>query len=190
MSSIQQAFWHRGQRAVIGTMPMSRFTLAITGDEQITAAATTYMINGAWGTTVALTAASTTLINSTNFAAGLHANNPAKTKETETGEVSILQNFLGLTAMADDTHVRALVTISGTGEADANAAATRVKLHFYAGEVVSNSLPAPRPDLDLSDECPLAEILFNNTSGGALSVAGAGADAYYTITDIAFVNAV
>ena len=31
MSSINQAFWHKSQRALIGTMPMSRFTLAIDG---------------------------------------------------------------------------------------------------------------------------------------------------------------
>ena len=197
MSSIQQAFWHRGQRAVIGTMPMSRFTLAVDSSSQMTAAATTYMINGAWGTTTAIAAASTSTPTKANFAAGLHANNPAKTKETETGEVPILQIFLDL-SVAALSQVRAVVTISGTGAADNNATnslVTRGKLHFYAGEIVLNTLTAVRPDLDLSDECPLAEILLVNTSSSAVATGTAGTYTYWNvagtgITDIAFVNAV
>ena len=185
MATLDSAFWHKSQRQFQGTMPMTRFTLAQNTDEQLTWAVTEFMINGVWGTlTASGSAGSGTLINTTNYSAGLHANNPAKTKETETGEVSTLQNFLGL-AVPAVSQVYCIVTCSG---APSDLATTKTALHFYAGEIVLNTLTARRPDLDFSDECPLAEILYVNTTAGALAVAAGATKELMTITDIAMVK--
>ena len=191
MSSINQAFWYKSQRALIGTMPMSRFTLAVNSSGQLSAAAITYMINGAWGSTVAITAGSSTLPTKALFVGGLHANNPQKIVSSDAGDITVVQNFLDLTVAAL-SHVRALVTISGTGAVDADQNATEAKLHFYAGEIVLATETAVRPDLDLSDECPLAEILFNNTTSGDVATGAAASYTYYNsaITDVAFVTSV
>ena len=194
MSTLNDAFWHAGQRQIVGTMPLGRFTLSINGSEQLQWVATNFMINGTIGSlTVAESAASTTVINTTNFATGLHANNPVKTiqDDSQSSERTVRQNFLGL-SVADGSHVYCIVTCSG---APTNLATTKAALHFYAGEVVVNTATARRPELDLSAECPLAQIYYNNTSGGALTVA-AGTSAEYMngttaggITDIGMIAA-
>lgn len=194
MSTLNDAFWHKGQRDIVGTMPLSKFTLAINGSEQLTWSATDFMIAGTIATATASgTAGSGTVINSTNYSAGLHANNPALTKNDDStdGAVYIRQNFLGL-SVANGSHVRCIVTISGT---PTNLATTKTALHFYAGEVVANTATARRPELDLSAECPLAEIYYNNTSGAALAVAAATSAEYMegttagSITDIGMIAA-
>ena len=190
MSTLNDAFWQKGQRDIVVNQPLGKLGFSISATEQCAWSAIPVMINGAIYTMTADSADTDTTLTTANFTAGLHANNPAKTKNDDStnGEVAVRQNFLSLSVPAL-SQVYCIVTLSGT---PTNIATTRAGMHFYAGEIVLNTATAKRPELDLSAECPLVEILYVNTTSSALAVAaansaelmGGGTSTAGSITDI------
>ena len=172
MSTINDAFWQKGQRDIVVNQPLGKLGLTMSATEQCAWSAIPVMINGAIYTLTADAVDTNTTLTTANFTAGLHANNPIKTRNDDStnGEVTIRQNFLGL-SVAALSQVYCIVTISGT---PTNVTTTRAGLHFYAGEIVLNTATAKRPVLDLSAECPIAQILYVNTTSSALAVAAGG----------------
>ena len=175
MSSMNDAFWHKGQQNVVGSCMLGHASIDINGSEQTSWSQVPFMVQGETRNLNASGAAgSGTVLNLTNFTAGLNANNPIKTvlDDSNSSLRTVRQNFVGL-EVADGYQVRAIGTVER--HATANTASTILHIHFYAGEVVANTQTARRPELDLSDEAPLVEILFKNSSGGALSPHSTGA---------------
>ena len=174
MSTLNDAFWQKGQRDIVVNQPLGKLGFSMNTTEQCSWSAIPVMINGAIYTLTDDAVGADTTLTTANFAAGLHANNPVKTRNDDStnGEVTIRQNFLSLSVPAL-SQVYCIVTISGT---PTNIATTRAGMHFYAGEIVLNTATAKRPELDLSVECPLVEILYVNTTASALAV-GAGGSA-------------
>jgi hypothetical protein len=174
MSDINDAFWHKGQRDIIVNQPLGKLNLAMNGDEQMSWSAIPVMINGAIYTLTADAVGADTVPVTGQLTAGLHANNPVLTitDDSSSSVRTVRQNFLSL-SVAALSQVYCIVTISGT---PTNIATTRAGLHFYAGEIVLNTATAKRPVLDLSAECPIAQILYVNTTSSALAV-GAGGSA-------------
>lgn len=190
MSSLNTSFWHKGQRDLIVSQPLGKLGFSMNASEQTSWSAIPVMIAGNIYTLTDDAAGSDTVLNTTNFTAGLHANNPVKTRNDDStnGDVFVRQNFLGLSVPAL-SQVRCIVTISG---APTNIATTRAAMHFYAGEIVLNTATAKRPELDLSAECPIVEIHYVNTTSSALAVGaatsaelmGGGTSTAGSITDI------
>ena len=174
MSTINDAFWNKGQRDVVANQPLGKLGLTMSTTEQCAWAAIPVMINGAIYTLTADTADTDTTLVTGNFTAGLHANNPVKTirDDGQSTERTVRQNFLSL-SVAGLSQVYCIVTISGT---PTNIATTRAGMHFYAGEIVLNTATAKRPELDLSAECPIVQIFYVNTTSSAV-VVGAGTSA-------------
>ena len=182
MSTLNDAFWHKGQRDIVVNQPLGKLGLAINGSEQLSWSATPVMINGAIYNMTEEGVDTDSVINTTNFTGGLHANNPVETRNDDStnGEVTIRQNFLGLSIPAV-SQVYCIITNSGT---PTNLATTKSGMHFYAGEIVLNTATAKRPELDLSAECPVAQIYMTNTTSSAIAVAAATTAEMMTITDI------
>ena len=183
MSTLNDAFWHKGQREIVSSCALGNITLAINGSEQLTWSAIDFMVNGTMGSATASgSAGSGTVLNTTNYASGPSAANPVLTKNDDStnGDVTVRQNAIGL-SVADGQQVKIVVTISGT---PSDLATTKAALRFYAGEVVSNTASCYFPNLDFSNEAPVATIVMNNDSGGALTVGGAASMEEMTITNI------
>ena len=180
MATLESAFWHKGQRDLVGNMALGNLALAMDGSEQCSWAATDFMVDGEIRTITADGAGGDTILVVAQMAGLLHANNPIKTV-TDDGSTStrtVRQNFCGL-SVAAYSHVYCTVTVEKHGTIGTNST-LQAQGHFYAGEIVGGSAShangvqtARRPDLDLTDEAVIAEIYFNNTTAGALVVGAA-----------------
>ena len=205
-SAVNNAFWHKSQRSLISNMCLNSIALTMNGSEQTAWAASTFMIGGEIRNLTVDAVGADTILVTGQMTGGLHANNPVKTitDDGSTSTRTVRQNFCSL-SVAAYSHVYCLLTVEKHGT-DATASTLQAQGHWYAGEIVGGHAShangvqtARRPDLDLTDECLLAEIYFNNTSAGAL-VVGAATSAEYmggsdgitltagSIKNVAFVN--
>lgn len=182
MSTLNDAFWHKGQREIVSSCALGNLSLTMNGSEQLAWSAISFMVNGTMGSLTAATAGSGTVLNSTNFPTGPSAANPVLTKNDDStnGDVTIRQNAVGLSVPAGQ-QVKIVVTASGT---PSDLATTKTALRFYAGEIVSNTATCYFPNLDFSTEAPVATIVMNNDTSGALTVGGAASFEEMTIASI------
>ena len=176
------------------------------GSEQCAWVASEFMIGGVIRALTVDGVGADTILVTGQMTGGLHANNPVKiiTDDSSASSRTVRQNFCSL-SVAAYSHVYCLLTVELHGT-HATASTLQAQGHWYAGEIVGSTSDhadgaqtARRPELDLTDECLLAEIYFNNTTSGAL-VVGAGGTAEYmggndsisatagTITNLAYVN--
>jgi len=202
MATLESAFWHKGQRDLVGNMALGNMALAMDGSEQCSWSAIPFMIDGEVRTLTADGAGSDTILVVAQMTGLLHANNPAKTitDDSSTSTRTVRQNFCGLSVEAY-AHVYCTVTVEKHGTIGTNST-LQAQGHFYAGEIVGNSAShangvqtARRPVLDLTDEAVIAEIYFDNTTAGALVVGAATTREYMDgttaghIKNLAYVNA-
>jgi hypothetical protein len=201
MSTLTGNFWHKGQRDLVGNMALGNMALAMDGSEQCSWSAIDFMVDGEIRTLTADGAGSDTILNTTQMTGGLHANNPVKTvlDDSDPNERTVRQNFCSLSVPAY-SHVYCIVTVEKHGTIGTNST-LQAQGHFYAGEIVGGHAShangvqtAKRPELDLTDECVIAEIYFNNTTSGALVVGAATTREYMDgttqghIKNLAYVN--
>ena len=177
MSTLTGNFWHKGQRDLVGNTALGNLALTMNGDEQCAWAATPFTVGGEARTLTVDGAGADTILVTGQMTGGLHANNPIKTvtDDSSSSTRTVRQNFCSLSVPAY-SHVYCLVTVEKHGTVGTNST-LQAQGHFYAGEIVGGSAShadgvqtAKRPELDLSDECLIAEIYFNNDTAGALVV--------------------
>jgi len=173
MSTIQSAFWHKGQRDLVGNMCLGNLALTQSATEQCAWAATDFMVDGEIRTITADTADTDTLLTAAVMTGLLGSNNPANivTDDGSATSRTIRQNFCSL-SVAALSHVYCTVTVEKHGTVGTNST-LQAQGHFYAGEIVLATQTARRPILDLTDEAVIAEIYFSNTTSGALVVGAA-----------------
>ena len=202
MATIESAFWHKGQRDLMGNMCLGNLTLAMDGSEQCSWVATNFMVGGEMRIITLDGAGSDTVLTTSQFTGLLGSNNPALsiTDDSSTSARNVRQNFCSLSVEAY-AHVYCTVTVEK--HATIGTPSTLQALgHFYAGEIVGNSAShangvqtARRPVLNLADECVIAEIYFDNTTAGTLVVGAATTREYMDgttaghIKNLAYVNA-
>ena len=186
MSILNNAFWHKGQRDVVGSQALGNVTLAVDDDEKVSAAAVEFMIQGVGGKTAAVSLGTTTTLVAANWAGGLHANNPATSRndDSEASSVFTRQNFVGLSVDAYSKVYVILTTEAGAAATHANQAETESLFHWYAGEIVPQASTPTVPVLDLSAEAPLARILMHNNTAAAILPSAATAKEMMTIDGI------
>ena len=195
MSSIENAFWHKGQRDLVGNMALGNMGLAMDGSEQCSWSAIDFMVDGEIRTLTADGAGADTILVTGQMTGLLHANKPVKvvTDDGSTSARTVRQNFCSL-SVAAYSHVYCTVTVEKHGTVGTNSTLQALG-HFYAGEIVGGSAShangaqtARRPVLDLTDEAIIAEIYFNNTTAGALVVGAATTREYMDGTTAGYIK--
>ena len=192
MSDMNDAFWHKGQRNMVGSRCYSGGVFAqksTSGDAQTTAAinysiaSTGQMYSMVAVTTIDLSGGSTTNAGTERDLFSPHENNPdvSKNDDSTNGEVLVRQNAAGLSIPAGN-QVRVIMTVDASGN-----------VRGYAGEIVANTATAKRPELDLTDEAAWGEMHITNAHASNAYVIGtANAQASgFTVTydDLSFIPA-
>ena len=163
MSILNNAFWHKGQRDVVGSRVIQPSTIAANSNDLVTGAEVLwYTIASTAGQSYSKAAASAIDLSALT---ALHENNPATTRNDDSAvsPVSTRQNASGLVVAASN-HVRIIITIDVSGN-----------FRGYAGEIVATTVTAPLPELDLDDEWPIAMLVVtgSKTLGGSAASAHA-----------------
>ena len=178
MSDMNDAFWHKGQRNMVGSRCYSKGTLAMhasTKNDVKTTGAVAYSIAD---TGVIYSKSATAQIDISGLG-GVHQNNPKIEyhDDSQTTARITRQSAVGL-SVADDEHVYILFTLDASGT-----------VRVYAGEMVGITATAKRPQLDLSDEACFGQLYLKNETGSAfvfgttlLDVSGTTA----TFSDLSF----
>ncbi|MAH13870.1 MAG: hypothetical protein CMO33_09075 [Verrucomicrobia bacterium] len=161
MSDMNDAFWHKGQRNMVGSRCFTGGVFAqkgTSGDAQTTAvvnysiASTGQIYSMVAVTTIDLSGGSTTNGATERDLFSPHANNPDKTinDDSTNGDVLVRQNAAGVVVSAGN-QVRVILTVDVSGN-----------VRGYAGRIVANTATAKRPELDLTDEAAWGEMHITN----------------------------
>lgn len=186
MTQFSSAVWHKDLKNVLRGHAMSNLGINVNGSGQLVMSAGVMMVDGVISATPALTASGTTALNTTNFSAGLHANNPyLEEMDDSSSTVRVVRQNALTASWLDGQQSYVIITISGSAWADASA--LKGALRFYSGEIVTSG--AKRPSLDLSAEVVIGEFLVNNDSGSTDNlVESATAGDVTGIKNLAFIN--
>ena len=178
MSDMNDAFWHKGQRNMVGSRCFSTGTVAMhasTKSDLKTTTAIGYSISNTGGI---YSKAATAQID-VSALGGVHSNNPKIEyhDDSQTTARITRQSAVGLSIAVDD-HVHILATLDASGT-----------VRLYAGEMVAKTATAKRPQLDLTAEACFANIYLKNETSGAFVVGTGLLDASgltATITNLSF----
>ena len=159
MSDMNDAFWHKGQRNMVGSRCFSLGTLALKTGGSADAKTTTAIGYSLADTGVIYTKAAMATVDLSGLTA-VHSNNPNVTKNDDStnGDVLVRQGSNGL-VIATANQVYIILTLDASGN-----------VRGYAGEIVGTSATAKRPELDLSAEAAFGEIHISNASGSNFTV--------------------
>lgn len=179
MSDMNDAFWHKGQRNMVGSRCFSLGTLAIKTGGSADAKTTTAIGYSLADTGVIYTKAAMATVDLSGLTA-VHSNNPDKTinNDSTNGDVLVRQGSNGL-VIATANQVYIILTLDASGN-----------VRGYAGEIVANTATAKRPELDLTSEAAFGEILISNASGSNFTVGTTALDASnvtVTFTNLSFI---
>ena len=182
MSDMNDAFWHKGQRNMVGSRVYGKCNLAIkTGgstDAKTTGTTTHYSLAITGG--IYNLAATATVDLSALTAPSTSNPNVTKNDDSTNGDVLVRQGSNGL-VIATANQVYIILTVDASGN-----------IRGYAGEIVGTSATAKRPELDLESEAAFGQIHISNASGSDFTVGGTALDASNvttTFTDLSFVPA-
>jgi len=178
---MNDAFWHKGQRNMVGSRCYSKGTLAMhatTKNDVKTGGAIAYSIAD---TGVIYNKAIASSVDISGLG-GVHGNNPKIEyfDDSQTTARITRQSAVGL-SVADDEHVYILFTLDASGT-----------VRVYAGEMVGITATAKRPQLDLSDEACFGQLYLKNETGSAFVFGSANLDlttgdgVTATFTDLSF----
>ena len=181
MSDMNDAFWHKGQRNMVGSRCFSKGTLAMhasTKNDVKTTTAIGYSIANTGGI---YSKAGTAQIDISALG-GVHENNPKIEYHDDSQPTARLtrQSAVGL-SLADDEHVYILFTLDASGT-----------VRVYAGEMVGITSTAKRPQLDLTAEACFGQLYLKNETGSAFVFGSANLDlstgdgVTATFTDLSF----
>ena len=178
MSDMNDAFWHKGQRNMVGSRCFSTGTVAMhasTKSDLKTTGAIGYSIANTGG----IYSKGATGQIDVSALGGVHENNPKIEyhDDSQTTARITRQSAVGLSIAVDD-HVHILATLDASGT-----------VRLYAGEVVAKTATAKRPQLDLSAEACFANIYLKHETSGAFVVGTGLLDASgltATITNLSF----
>ena len=170
MSDMNDAFWHKGQRNMVGSRVFGTFGLAhkasASADVKTVGTTSHYSIASTGGiynmpacATIDLSGGSSTGASERDLLA-LHANNPKIEyfDDSQTTARITRQTAVGL-SIADDEHVYILLTVDKDGG-----------VRGYAGEMGGIASTAKRPQLNLADEACWGQIYIKNETGSAFVV--------------------
>ena len=170
MSDMNDAFWHKGQRNMVGSRVFGTFGLAhkagSSADVKTVGTTSHYSIASTGGiynmaacATIALSGGSSTGASERDLLS-LHSNNPKIEyhDDSQTTARITRQTAVGL-SIADDEHVYILLTVDKDGG-----------VRGYAGEMVGITSTAKRPQLNLADEACWGQIYIKNETGSAFVV--------------------
>ena len=179
MSDMNDAFWHKGQRNMVGSRCFSLGTLAIKTGGSADAKTTTAIGYSLADTGVIYTKAAMATVDLSGLTA-VHSNNPDKTinNDSTNGDVLVRQGSNGL-VIATANQVYIILTLDASGN-----------VRGYADEIVANTATAKRPELDLTSEAAFGEILISNASGSNFTVGTTALDASnvtVTFTNLSFI---
>ena len=175
---MNDAFWHKGQRNMVGSRVYSVGGFAKHGSHvnYLTASAVVYSLADTGGM---YTKAAQSSIDADGLTAS-HANNPdvSKNDDSTNGDVLVRQASGGL-VIPTANQVYIILTLDASGN-----------IRGYAGEIVSTSATAKRPELDLSAEAAFGQVLVSNASGSNFTVgttAHNASNVTATFMDLSFV---
>ena len=178
MSTMNDAFWHKGQRNMVGSRCFSTGILAMHASTKSDVKTTGAVAYSLADTGAIYSKAATSQIDISGLGAA-HSNNPQVdiTDDSSSSTRTVRQSAVGL-SVADDYHVYILFTLDSSGT-----------VRVYAGESVAITATAKRPELDLSAEACFGQLYLKNETGGAIVFGTALLDASgttATFTNLSF----
>ena len=182
MATLNDAFWHRGQRAFVGSRAWPGSGLVIkagASPDMKTTAALTYTLAAKDADGEFQSLGTTATIDMSGLTAS-HTNNPTITVTDDSSTTSRIerQDCSGV-VIATAKHAYIILTVD---KDDA--------IRGYIGEIVATTATAKRPVLNLTDECAFGQVYIPNTSGSDFTIGTQALDltnAVAVIKEISFI---
>ena len=180
MSTLNDAFWHRGQRSFVGSRVLGpgKAAFAKHGSHilMLTATAIDYTVSS--GGAIETLGATGSIATATGTASTDNPN--ISITDDSTSSTRIMRQLIAGQTVAAATTWYVIATVNAAGV-----------IRLYMGEAVATTDTPKRPELNLENECPFGQVLMVNATNpfiyGTTAHNATGVTA--TFSDIVFVPA-